>query len=155
MEDIRIENFRNVVAEQIKKGSIIMHHDFQLVRTPAYDKFNGINISSEMSFLIKEAGRICEYYASDIFYDLKEIHRDLMDEPVLFTKDSYQFVLGLRGMGVDGEYFMMNRLEQCEAEKAYRKIYAIEAHHLDGSMFSISLVSLDIQLLQKAYSDSI
>lgn len=149
--DERIEQFRTALKSSIAYGDEIMEDEFQLVRTPAYDKFNGINISSEVSFLIKEVGRLCEYYASDLYFDLKQLYHDLMDDSVLFNQDEYLWVVGIREMGCDSEYFISNRLEHGEAERNYHKIYAIEVHKTDGNMFKMSLVNIDPYVLQRVF----
>ena len=151
MSEERIERFRTALKNSIAYGNPIIEDEFQLVRTPEYDKFNGINISSEVSYLIKEVGRFCEHYASDLYFDLKRLYHDLVDESVLFTQDEYLWVVGIRDMGCDGESFISNRLEHGEAERNYLKIYAIEVHKKDSMMFRMSLVSIDPYMLQRVF----
>lgn len=151
MSEERIERFRKALKSSIAYGNPLIEDEFQLVRTPAYDKFNGINLSSEVSYLIKEVGRLCEHYASDFYFDLKQLYHDLVDESVLFTQDEYLWVVGIRDMGCDGESFISNRLERGEAERNYLKIYAIEVHKKDSMMFRMSLVSIDPYMLQRVF----
>lgn len=56
-----------------------------------------INYSSILTRLIQEAGRWCEYYASDLFVTWHNIDKKLDDG----TMDTEQFVFGFRSDGVD------------------------------------------------------
>lgn len=89
------------------------------------DKVNGkydINTSSILTTLIREAGKN-QAYASDLFIDWLDIEKQL--ENGHFDKTSYVF--GFRDFGVDGETFVMSRLESPEVygEGIYRSIYAL------------------------------
>lgn len=56
-----------------------------------------INYSSILTKLIQEAGRWCEYYASDLFITWHNIDKNLDDG----TMKTEQFVFGFRNNGVD------------------------------------------------------
>ena len=56
-----------------------------------------INYSSILTKLIQEAGRWCEYYASDLFIIWHNIDKNLDDGAM----DTEQFVFGFRKDGVD------------------------------------------------------
>ena len=130
---------------------VIMSNEFQLIRDPR-DHFNGINISSEMSLIIKEAGRLCEHYASDAFYDLRRMHDDLMGaESVLFKQDEYLWVIGIRETGCDGPEFLRNRLESQTAEREYRKIYVLRVWRTEPNWFRKSLIEVDRYMLQQEF----
>ena len=57
----------------------------------------GINYSSILTRLIQEAGRICEFYASDLFIDWRLIMEALEDG----TMESGSRLLGFYDSGVD------------------------------------------------------
>ena len=84
---------------------------------------NNINCSDIFSELIQAAGMGCEYYASDLFYDLVTI-RDYVD-----NNKSGVFYIGIRDMGVDGNSFIKSRLNKgsCNYEpNCYIKLYRLE-----------------------------
>ena len=65
-----------------------------------------INYSSILTKLIQEAGRWCEYYASDLFITWHNIDKKLDDG----TMDTEQFVFGFREDGVDHkEWYELNK----------------------------------------------
>ena len=131
---------------------VIMDNEFQLIRDPR-DHFNGINLSSEMSFIIREAGRLCDHYASDAFYDLRLMHDDLMGtNSVLFTEDEYLWVIGIRDMGCDGPEFLYNRLDTETAEREYRKIYVLRVWRTEPNWFRKVLVEVDRYMLQREFN---
>ena len=119
--------------EYAKLDKDLINDTFQLDDGKPYycDRFNGINLSSLFTLLIKEAGRLCDYYASDIFYDLKQLHEDLYgDKCVLFEQEEYQTVIGIRNSGVDGEVFMISKMNSGDTNPFtynYREIFLIRA----------------------------
>lgn len=157
MEDIKLSNLTTALEKEFQYGrtiSGISDKEFQFIAAPVWDKFNGINISSEMSFLIKEAGRICEYFASDMFYDLKELHGDLVSTPVLDHKDDYLWVVGIRDSGCDGKYYISNRLDDETAGRNYRALYAIRVVRTGSHWYKIAMRSIDVFRLQRAYNEA-
>lgn len=84
---------------------------------------NNINYSDIFSELIQAAGMGCEYYASDLFYDLVAI-REYVE-----NNKSGIFYIGIRDMGVDGNSFIKSRLTKggCNYEpNCYIKLYRLE-----------------------------
>ena len=82
-----------------------------------------INYSDIFSELIQAAGMGCEYYASDLFYDLVAI-REYVE-----NNKSGIFYIGIRYMGVDGNDFIKSRLTKggCNYEpNCYIKLYRLE-----------------------------
>ena len=57
----------------------------------------GINYSTILTRLIQEAGRICEFYASDLFIDWRSIVEALEDG----TIETGSYLFGFRDSGVD------------------------------------------------------
>ncbi len=95
---------------------------------------SAVNLSSEKTILIKEAGRFCDMYASDILYDIKAVD-DFMEEAKNATREEdmvhVQFI-GFREYGVDGEAFIQarcssatdNQFKSLLRRSIYREVYA-------------------------------
>lgn len=81
-----------------------------------------INYSDIFTELIQAAGMTCEYYASDMFYDLTEIHKTIQ------SLDNKVFYIGIRDSGVDGNTFVKSRLENSSTygNDNYIKLYRCE-----------------------------
>lgn len=95
-----------------------------------------VNYTNIQSFLIKEAGSLCDYYASDLLFNLKEV-----DELLYQTKTDFheRIVFGFRKSGVDGNKFTLVRLSQTNVYGSvasnYRALYALDidmSHTEDG-----------------------
>ena len=134
----------------------VITDSFQVCR--GWDKFNGINLSSVMSFLIKEAGRLCDYYASDIFYDLKEMHTELLGQR-LFDHDEYHWVVGIREMGCDHDNFILVRCKEGgNLSATYRAMYELEIlldKAYDSSCwFSMNLYPIDLYRLGRNFKET-
>ena len=93
-----------------------------------------INYTSIASFLIKEAGRLCDHYASDLLYNLKEVDEALHKTETNFHK---RIAFGFRKSGVDGNSFTLSKLSQPNIygslDKEYRVLYVldIDINHTD------------------------
>lgn len=81
-----------------------------------------INYSDIFTELIQATGMGCEYYASDLFYDLMEIHKTIKN------LDNKVFYIGIRDSGVDGNSFIKSRLENSSTygTNNYIKMYRLE-----------------------------
>lgn len=81
-----------------------------------------INFSDIFTELIQAAGMGCEYYASDMFYNLTEIHKAIQ------SLDNKIFYIGIRDSGVDGNSFIKSRLENSSTygTNNYIKMYRLE-----------------------------
>lgn len=81
-----------------------------------------INFSDIFTELIQAAGTGCEYYASDMFYDLMEIHKTIQN------LDSKVFYIGIRDSGVDGTMYIKSKLENSSVygTNNYIKLYRCE-----------------------------
>ena len=150
-----MENERLYKALAHARKASIMENTFQVSQNWAGDRFNGINLSSEMSFLIKEAGRLCDSFASDLFYDLKTLHNDLVGtkdkDSVLFDQNEYHWVVGIRDYGCDHDNFIISRLQDNENMAArYRAMYEIEVkpHERWEDDFTMTLYPIDVRMLQ-------
>lgn len=117
--------------------------------------YNGINLSTPVSFIIKEVGRLCECYASDVFYDLKKLFTDLEGaNTVLANQDSYQWVIGIREMGCDHDNFINARLSQgTDMVKEYRAIYelAVEPSEKYKGDFDLKVYRINRYTLSNDY----
>ena len=132
----------------------IMTHTFQLEIDLGH-RINNINLSSEVSYIIKEVGRLCDDYASDIYYDLKQLFNDLEGEKsVLFDKPEYQWVAGIRDMGVDHDNFIECALrDRGNLEKRYRAIYEISIEPDSKHWYKMTLSKISPFLLRYAYEE--
>lgn len=110
-----------------KYGKDLCDHTFQLdTGLCKEDRFNGIWLSGLFSLLIKEAGRLCDNYASDMFIDLQTLYKDLNGTTsVLFEQETYQYVIGIRDMGVDSERYVKCNAEREDCTYAYREMFLI------------------------------
>ena len=81
-----------------------------------------INFSDIFTELIQAAGMGCEYFASDMFYNLTEIHKAIQN------LDNKVFYIGIRDSGVDGTMFIRSRLENSSVygRNNYIKMYRCE-----------------------------
>ena len=84
------------------------------------------NYSSIFSELI-QAASVCEYYASDIFIDLKAIEQSIIDV------ENKVYFIGYRDSGVDGNTFIKSRLEQ-NPHYNYIRLYRLEITSDDYSI---------------------
>lgn len=62
---------------------------------PIHGEKYSINLSREFSVLIQQAARWCEYYTSDILYDIDAIKKGIQSEP------AGKVVIGFRRSGTD------------------------------------------------------
>ena len=130
----------------------IMTSTFQLEIDLGH-KINNINLSSEVSYIIREVGRLCDSFASDIYYDLKQLFGDLEGETsVLFDTPKYQWVVGIRDMGVDHDNFIESVLrENRDLEKRYRAIYEISIEPESKHWYKMTLSKISPFSLGYAY----
>lgn len=104
-----------------------------------YPHRTNINMSDVYTRLIQDAGRFAESYASDLLYDIDAM-RDLLsalpEDDDFDGRDrlDYYIAVGIRESGVDGNQFVMSRLEQSAAASfghyanpraAYRKLLCV------------------------------
>ena len=82
-----------------------------------------VNLSTEFSILIQNAGRWCEHYASDILYDIDAV-KETINQWRHLTDEKTEILFGFRQCGVDSNTFIAARAEQRFNE--YRAIYAME-----------------------------
>ena len=84
-----------------------------------------INYSSILTKLIQTAGRICKYYASDLFIDWNAIERELTNAEY----EGGKFLFGFRESGVDGNAFVLSRLNNYgvkQMESDIVELYMVE-----------------------------
>lgn len=89
-----------------------------------------LNYSSIFSELI-HAASVCEYFASDIFIDLKQI------ECAIIGAENKVFYLGYRNSGVDGNTFVKSRLSGNKYYE-YIRLYRLEISS-DGKDITVEL----------------
>ena len=83
-----------------------------------------INYSTILTKLIKECGRLCERYASDLFIDWHNIEEDIRNK--IIGTSTYLF--GIREDGVDHNEFILSSYNTngYNAKYRYRKIYRLD-----------------------------
>lgn len=79
--------------------------------------------------LIKEAGKYCNCYATDVLCDIENIVRMIRDGVDAKT------LIGFREMGVDGDASVLVKINDplVYGEDVYKAIYMFEVKVLDGS----------------------
>lgn len=145
-EHIHIVNIDNSGAKGEKTMSIMdkiitekeLYHE---TGSWGYDFVTGeekwvINTSSILSFLIKEAGKYCERFASDLFISWQAVEKALTDEN--YTGGRYVFAI--RDCGVDGNLFAEARLESPDmyGKYPYKAFYILDAE-IKGKDIRMSL----------------
>ena len=127
--EIRLEaEMHSKLTKDLKNLKIISHTDG---RAGKY----GINLSSEISFLIKEAGK-CDFYASDVMYGINDIM-----EAVEAGEEHLEW-FGFRESGVDHWNFIESRLKSGTLRSNYRSIYFIvvqkdDKYYKDGIVVTL------------------
>lgn len=92
--------------------------------SPYSDKFHAdVNYSSIFTELIQAVGCLCEFYASDLYFELRDIEKcvNCLDTDVLF--------IGIRKNGVDGNDFISKRIDKNNinySPNIYIKMYRLE-----------------------------
>ena len=89
-----------------------------------------LNYSSIFSELI-HAAMVCEYFASDVFIDLKRI------ECAITGAENKVFYLGYRNSGIDGNTFVKSRLSENRYYE-YIRLYRLEISS-DGEYITVEL----------------
>lgn len=102
-----------------------------ITETGSYDPLQGkweINTSSILTRLIQEAGRWCEFYASDLFVQWKyEIDKKLENG----TLETDTFVFAFRNLGVDHEEWYENHKNE---RNYYRAVWFLEVETNEGKI---------------------
>ena len=108
-----------------------------------------INMSDIFSLLIKEAGRICEYYASDVIYDINSVEHWINNvehwarEKQEDDRYGKSWCFGFRKYGVDHWDFVKNSF--CVG-RDYYKVYRLDMYSEEGYMYA-SLYEAEENLL--------
>lgn len=98
-----------------------------------------INYAFIFTELIQAAGMGCEWFASDLFYELESIKR------AIDNAENYTRFIGIRTHGVDGDTFIASRLNRkgCNYEPAaYIKLYKLEIA-VNGNKMEMTLTRVD------------
>jgi hypothetical protein len=102
----------------------------EITETGTYNRIENkweINYSSILTKLIQEAGRWCEYYASDLFILWESIVKKLDDG----SMSSSSYVFAFRESGVDGNSWYANHSED---EDYYRAVWFVDITTEEGKM---------------------
>ena len=98
-----------------------------------------VNLSSIWSRLIKEAARVCDFYASDLLIDIASVEEQL--ETFVRNGEEHTWLFGFRRSGVDGNAFIAQRgIKSSE----YVSMWSLTLHHIenlgyDDAWFCVSL----------------
>lgn len=117
---------KNYTFDDFKFNTYAYHLITEEGRRDYYSGKYEINYSSVLSRLIQEAGRFCEYFASDLFIDWGGVLR-WMEEAR--ENSEAVFLFGFRQNGVDGNSFVFSRYNDgCYRypEKEYRSMWRLE-----------------------------
>lgn len=113
-----------------------------------------VNYTNIQSFLIKEAGSLCDFYASDLLFNLKEVDELLHQTETDFHK---RIAFGFRKSGVDGNKFTLSRLSQPNMygsiTNEYRALYVldIDMNHMEEN--GLPEVKMTLSLVFKIIPD--
>ena len=96
-----------------------------------------INYSSILTKLIQEAGRLCDYFASDLFISWESVKR-WINELYIGEPKSETFVFGFRKSGVDHKEWVENKYQNPTVygtpKEIYREIYVLKMDFDGGSL---------------------
>lgn len=113
-----------------------------------------VNYTNIQSFLIKEAGSLCDHYASDLILNLEEVDEILHQTKTDFHK---RIAFGFRKFGVDGNKFTLSRLSQPNMygsiTNEYRALYVldIDMNHMEEN--GLPEVKMTLSLVFKIIPD--
>lgn len=92
-----------------------------------------INMSSIYTKLIQEAGRYCDFYASDLLFDIDKIHK------IIQSGESGTVYIGFRNSGVDGNEFISVR-EPSVIDSEYHAIYRVEIKQTEDDYYERKII---------------
>ena len=124
-----------------------------------YGNVNNLNLSDIFNILVKEAGRLCDCYAGDIFYDLMRLNAITRNDSILFEQDGFHFVIGIYDCGTRSRYSLQ---DLAAITDTYRAIYEVEItlaedynteRQPDGesTYFRVKLYKVDPHMLEYYY----
>ena len=113
--------------------------------TEAFGRDFEINYSSILTKLIKECGRLCDSYASDLFITWNEIVQKLKEK----TMKTSAYLFGIREDGVDHNEFVVSRYNNngCYAKYEYRKIYRLDV------VVSGDVIKMELYEIERPYNE--
>ena len=113
-----IENFK------VNRGKVIEESGYFSTYSQKYD----INMSSILTKLIQEAGRWCEFYASDLFIDWEAVERGIKSSSEDRAEFSASYLFGFRQNGVDHDRYVFTRFnnEGYSANSTYRSLWRLD-----------------------------
>ncbi len=130
--ELEIRGEFNEVRE-LKRYAIRRRYDGSPMELGDLEKAFSSNLSSEYTTLIQTAGRFCEYYASDILYDIQAVEKDLADSIAFLNGETdvrKQYLFGFRKDGVDHKEFVLSQIQNYgdRTYHFYRAVYELEVH---------------------------
>ena len=92
-----------------------------------------INMSSIYTKLIQEAGRYCDFYASDLLFDIDKIHE------LIQSGESEAVYIGFRDSGVDGNQYISVK-EPSAIDSEYHAIYRVEIKQTEDDYYERKII---------------
>ena len=92
-----------------------------------------INMSSIYTKLIQEAGRYCDFYASDLLFDIDKIHE------LIQSGESGTVYIGFRDSGVDGNQYISVK-EPSAISSEYHAIYRVEIKQTEDDYYERKII---------------
>ena len=92
-----------------------------------------INMSSIYTKLIQEAGRYCDFYASDLLFDIDKIHQ------IIQSGESGTVYIGFRDSGVDGNQYISVK-EPSAISSEYHAIYRVEIKQTEDDYYERKII---------------
>lgn len=119
---------KEYTLEDLTMESVMMEETGEWGNNPFHKgKCWNINYSSILTFLIKKAGTICKYYASDLFISWSSLEEKMKEQGIDYIGGKYLF--GFREGGVDHDSFILSKLNNYGVEglkKDVKELYILE-----------------------------
>ena len=92
-----------------------------------------INMSGIYTKLIQEAGRYCDFYASDLLFHIDKIHE------LIQSGESETVYIGFRNSGVDGNQCISVK-EPSAIDSEYHAIYRVEIKQTEDDYYERKII---------------
>lgn len=124
-EEVKKMQKKELDIENFAKGNTLFAEEGEWLNNDYWNPEKGgrfsINYSSILSFLIKEAGRYCDHYASDLFITWEGLVERLTDP----NYNGEKLLFGFRESGVDSNTYVLSNYNQGNTHE-YMKLYVLD-----------------------------
>lgn len=93
------------------------------IKSTCSDEY-AINLSRILTRLIKDTGRLCDRFASDLLFSCDEIREAINNDSI-----NRVIAIGIRAQGVDGNGYIVNHMLNDWNSYYYRRIYGVSVAH--------------------------